>query len=123
MGFPYTGTRLLPALAFLFISVLNRLNAVESGIPACTVKELYECGEGYTLHVNTAGGGEEYTLHVCSPYVGQRYTLNVHIHIRRRWILQERAQKGPNFETALLPLLSSYERIRNLEFSQMLTLQ
>jgi hypothetical protein len=59
---------------------------------------LYEGGEGYTLHVNTAGEGEEYTLHVCSPYVGQRYILNVHI--RRRWILQERAEKGPNFETA-----------------------
>jgi hypothetical protein len=42
--------------------------------------------------------------------------------MRRRWILQERAEKGPNFETDLLPLLSPSERIKNIEFSQILIL-
>jgi hypothetical protein len=42
------------------------------------LKELHEGGEGYTLHLCTAGGGEVYTLHVHTGDGVDGYTLHVH---------------------------------------------
>jgi hypothetical protein len=53
-----------------------------TGLAGCRIvrhlKDLYEGGEGFTLHFNTAGDGEGYILRVCVAYLGQRYTLHVH---------------------------------------------
>jgi hypothetical protein len=51
--YPYCGTGLVPALAFLFIFLYRTDRMPDS--PA--FRKLYEFGKGYTLHVQTAGGG------------------------------------------------------------------
>jgi hypothetical protein len=38
------------------------------------LKQLYEGGEGYSLHVYSAGGGEGYTMHVHTGYSEDGYT-------------------------------------------------
>ncbi len=70
--FPDTGTGLLPASAFLLISVPDCHLT-----PYSPAFKSMEDGEGYTLHVCTAGGGEGYTQLVSFANVRQRYTLHV----------------------------------------------